>query len=217
VRYLLQEGADPNLVSGGLKAPMHCAAAADSVSVLDLLLQSGADLDIRDKNCQTPLLVACSVGKKTAVEFLIMKGANFNAATARREYGIHCASRPGNVSVLQVLNRVSVSDSVVREAWKDAGSYLDAETENGWTPLQLAVVKKHLPAVEYLLRSGASVNHQSVKSKSDSGGFNALHIACFVQSSELVKLLLGYGADHTQVMNSLYPVMDPPNGSPNPS
>lgn len=75
--------------------------------------------------------------------------------------------------------------------WKLSLHNTDAQ---GLTPLHLAVIGLHFAVVDFLLRKGASVDARC------SAGKSPLHYACMAGNPDIVRLLLGAGAElETQV------------------
>jgi len=71
----------------------------------------------------------------------------------------------------------------------DAGADLNAPASRfGGTALHGAVVRHHIPVIKLLLEAGADVN------KCDSNSITPLHTAVWHEESEIVSLLLKYGA-----------------------
>lgn len=75
----LKHGADPNIVTYGLKqTPLFSAIGApSSVKAMNLLLDAGADIEARDKFGNTPLVAAAGIVKFGEVYFLLTRGANY--------------------------------------------------------------------------------------------------------------------------------------------
>ncbi len=77
VRWLLQNGADPNALDGGGRTPLHvCAERNTSTSVLELLLEAGSELNARDPSGRTPLDYARAKKRVKVVAYLASIGAN---------------------------------------------------------------------------------------------------------------------------------------------
>jgi len=77
VKYLLGNGAKPNLVGKDGKTALVIAAEAGNRAMVDVLIEAGADLDLADKNGTTPLIAAVLVKRDKIVELLIKGGADF--------------------------------------------------------------------------------------------------------------------------------------------
>lgn len=75
VAHLLGRGADPNVRQGEGFAPLHDAAFAGRIDLLQLLLDHGSDLNPRSDDGETPLATAERKGKTKAAGFLRARGA----------------------------------------------------------------------------------------------------------------------------------------------
>lgn len=63
VSYLVNNGANVNILDVGGQTPLHKAITQDNIVVLYVLLNSGADVDIEDNNGVTPLDLAKTMNK----------------------------------------------------------------------------------------------------------------------------------------------------------
>ena len=71
VKWLLQNGADPNALDGDARTPLHvCAERNTFTSVIKLLIDAGSDLNARDSSGKTPLDVAREHSRAKVVEYL---------------------------------------------------------------------------------------------------------------------------------------------------
>jgi ankyrin repeat protein len=76
------------------------------------------------------------------------------------------------------------------EALKNDPTLLKSTSENGWTPLTMAVASGCRHMVEYLIERGADVNERHHQYN-----FTPLHMAVFTGKSEIATLLIDNGAD----------------------
>jgi len=76
VKYLLQNGAKPNLFGKDGKTPLVIAAGLGDKTLTALLIRAGADLDIGDKNGTTPLIAGVLARKGPVVKLLLDAGAD---------------------------------------------------------------------------------------------------------------------------------------------
>jgi hypothetical protein len=75
VKWLLQNGADPNALDEGGRTPLHvCAERNTSTSVLKLLIEAGSQLNARGSSGKTPLDYARDNGRAQVVEYLVSTG-----------------------------------------------------------------------------------------------------------------------------------------------
>ncbi|MFA5245695.1 MAG: ankyrin repeat domain-containing protein [Pedobacter sp.] len=80
-RYLLLNGADPNIPSqnGYHVYPLHSAVASDYTMLAKMLLEAGADINVTQKSGATPLHSAAYNGNIELLIVLLEAGANVNA------------------------------------------------------------------------------------------------------------------------------------------
>lgn len=94
VRYLLDQGADPNAVEQTNKTALHIAASEsrESDEILQMLIDKGAEIDAVTIGGETPLMKALYFGRPFAVKFLLENGASLTAVNAQgrsiRDYAI---------------------------------------------------------------------------------------------------------------------------------
>lgn len=83
--YLANFEAVKSLIATGAKVhrsgwtPLHYAAAAGQVEIIEYLLDHAAQIDAISPNRTTPLMMAVSSGRNKAVSVLIERGANLQA------------------------------------------------------------------------------------------------------------------------------------------
>jgi len=65
--------------SMALASPIHDAALAGDVELMEMLIANGADVDTRDVHGYTPLLLAIQEGHTDIAKTLIANGADVNA------------------------------------------------------------------------------------------------------------------------------------------
>ncbi len=85
MEHLLLANADPNAATSARRFPMHAAAWAGSVTMVQLLLSHGAIVDTLDHDGSTPLLhaVNSNSGHPDVVRLLLQASANPNAIDRR--------------------------------------------------------------------------------------------------------------------------------------
>jgi ankyrin repeat protein len=170
VRRTLEEGVKADADDCGL-TPLHAAALAGDVAMVDVLLSAGAAVDAQDSEGVTPLILAARSGKSSIVAKLLEQGANTSAR-------MHCmylddaltaAARGGHEAVVRVLVA--------------GGAAIDASDKNG-SALTAAAGQGHEAIVTYLLEHGSAVR-----------GVGALCAAASSGSINVVRQLLEAGAD----------------------
>ena len=83
--YLLQEGADPNLLSNG-ETPLIIAARTGSVDAAEWLLMVKARVDEPNRKGETPLIIAVQQRQVPLVRLLLNAGANPDRADSAAGY-----------------------------------------------------------------------------------------------------------------------------------
>ena len=110
--WLLEEGADPAVVSGNREAntPLHAALAGrEDEGVIRALLDAGADPGARAAQGVTPLHLAASRGNREVVDLLMANGARPEAMDDGRQPSALARER-GHGEVAEYLEGVEGSD-----------------------------------------------------------------------------------------------------------
>ena len=181
MELLLAKGADPNARGQWRRTALMYANTAAKVK---LLAKSGADLEATDEEGQTALMKAAARGEVAVVNALLESGAAVNAkdnkgATAllhslsREYYGYY-----GEEAKTLPQRRFEVAQRILLAKNVD----LNAQNDNGETPLMRAVRLGNVAMVNSLLVKGADTN------RSDHFGDTAFILAYGAENSEIEKL-----------------------------
>ncbi len=100
VKKLLENRADPNLVTGAGKAPLALALNNGREHVIRLLVEGGAKPDATDAQGNTALMVASKRGDRSLAVFLLSKGASPHHRNAKGENALMMASDAGMAQML---------------------------------------------------------------------------------------------------------------------
>ena len=148
VRALLKSGVGINegVMNRGKWRVLHVAAFRGHASLVKFLIEAGADVNVRASNgnpgsasMYTALYAAADRGHTLVVMELIMAGADLNIATSNDSTPLDVAAQNGHDGVVALLIQ--------------AGANLHKGFQ-GWTPLQIAVDKKHEKIVKMLTHFG---------------------------------------------------------------
>ncbi|XP_071578762.1 transient receptor potential channel pyrexia-like [Temnothorax nylanderi] len=174
-RVLLDKSAPVSTCDCDGRTPLHLAACAASVKLVEELLKHGADPRKWDlgKKC-TPLHCAAAAGCVATVKCLIKSGANVDAGLSGKS-PLHYA----------VLN--NAGDCV--EALLQAGACPNNPQVYTETPLHVAASLGNVHCTKLLLSHGADVRVQLGVARS-----TPLHLAAEEGSVECTRLLLNAGA-----------------------
>jgi len=188
-QVLLEHGASVHVRNQNGQMPLHTALPRGLCKIVALLLKFGADVDAQDNDTMTPLhLVSQTLllgsgddFKSTrTVQLLLEHGASVHVQNEYGQTPLHTASRHGLSCIVELLLKF--------------GAAVDAEDNDAMTPLLL--VSQHrwgddsriTKTAQVLLEHGASVH---VRNK---GGLTPLHSASHHGLSDIVALLLKFGA-----------------------
>lgn len=164
-------GADINKAGPNGQMPLHIAAEKGRPIVTELLLEHGADINGRDSKAKTPLHTAVMSGRTQVAEFLIKRGAEF---------------KPNKLLEEMVSNSVTDRD-VIRLLLKN-GADINHISDQGLTPLLVAIKQDNRVLVKLLIDNGADVN------KPDNNDQTPLHLANQIKDGSISRLLQKNGA-----------------------
>ena len=139
VKFLIDEGADPNVTFDSRTTPLNVAAAAGHVNTIEILLQNGANVDPKPK-IASALQSAAQAGQREAVELLIAKGANV-MHKGRGYEPLQYAIQGGNAAIVEIM--------------LDAGAEIESGGYYGVTPLQMARKQGRAELIDLLVARGA--------------------------------------------------------------
>ncbi|KAL6637603.1 hypothetical protein ACP70R_025175 [Stipagrostis hirtigluma subsp. patula] len=149
VRYLLDNGADPNKKSHPASAPLDCAAKYGHDEVARLLLSRGASVDIGDDEVAS-IHIAAAYGKASFMKVLLEHHADPNAV-----------SEVLGTPMIATLHATSegLAESIALKCVKllvEAGA--DVNSTDPDTPLVVATTHGLIDCIKYLLKAGADPN-----------------------------------------------------------
>lgn len=204
-RLLIERGADIQAGDADNSQPIHCAAISGNVAIAEMLLESGANINEQDNNGATALMFAAGPGRTEMVRFLLERGCDTGLRNNRGVPAIFFAGTP-EIAAL-ILGK---------------GANVNAQTNDGDTPLHSAASRGRVELAKFLLRSGADVNarnnagitplfcfggdsalavvrvlieHGADVNHRNEEGARPLHSAAATGSIEIAELLLAHGAD----------------------
>lgn len=173
VRWLLQHGADPNILCGQEKeTALHVAARHWDRPILELLLRYGADPTTRRKDGRTPHTIAALSGNEEGAACLLEQGAT-DELSAHDRFIAGCTA--GNHAIVHEMLKVnpSLSQSLAAE-------------ENQLLHEQATLNK--VEALRVMLASGFDV------AALDSHGATALHFAALYGWPDATRILINAGS-----------------------
>jgi ankyrin repeat protein len=164
------------------------AAKENNLLEVRRLLRAGADVDAKDQHGWTPLYWACGHEHVQVVKELMEHGADIEADTSHGLTPLHCACSRGHVAVVNELlspndSNGATTNSILGKR-KSRGANIEAKTNQGNTPLHIAILSHHLPVVKALVSSGANIL------AANNEGRIPIHLAVRARNSAVAKCLL---------------------------
>ncbi len=175
VKYLLENGVNPNATTYSGATSLMYASQNGHLEIVNLLLQFGANVNIKPTDGNTALHAASRSNNDSIAEILILKGAQVNAINN------------SGVSPLQIS--AGYGYEFLTKLLIFYGAQIDAQDNKGNTPLMSAVIYGSGRTSQILLANGALPN------KADFEGNTPIILAAQFNDTLLFNLLIEYGAD----------------------
>lgn len=176
VRWLLEQGANPNAGTWSGGKPLMVAAEHGHAEAVRLLLERGADPNAVDKNGWNALLAATSADCTEAVRLLLEHGATPDAARPLGDTALMLAAQYGTTQTMRLL--------------LDHGADPNATDHYGRTTLMRAVIQGGSEKTVRLL-----IARKTSMEARDKTGCTALAWAAWHGRIAIATLLLAHGAD----------------------
>lgn len=104
VQTLLDEGADPNVLDDGGRAPLHYAVRHHQLDMITLLLNRGADPNLPTRDGQPPLITALAYPDVPTFRMLLDLGADPNSTDRFGESALDMSLRLESETYRKLLN-----------------------------------------------------------------------------------------------------------------
>lgn len=182
VNILLNRGANVHKFNNTFRGPLHDAALNGAVDMIAVLLENGASVDTRDEASYRPLHFASRSGSSEAVRLLLVAGAAIDCVGNDGLQSLHHAAQ---FCVSQGLATFLVSH----------GASIEATTNFGYTPLELACESGHIFIVKELLSLGAQLRAPYKCHFQGESITNPLGLATINRHLDIVEELLSQNAD----------------------
>jgi len=163
IEYLLQAGADPNLMSTpdfSKSTSLHHATQESLNPLLHLLVRYGANVNTQDDQGWTPLMIAADRGNAEAVTTLLTAKADPNLTNKQGATALMIAEAHGNTETAKLLADAGAART--KNLPKSPGLFhnYDGLMQNvtvDWTPLEKAAMLGHTAQVNALLAKGTDI------------------------------------------------------------
>lgn len=191
------------------KTPLHRAVERQDTIDVQALLEAGAGVNARDDDGCTPLHYASQgiLRKPAIVQALIQAGADVTIMNPKNEIPLKLATKsPGSQEVIKLLLKehvrignsgfcqtllhlaAHVGDSEVIQDLINQGCDVNALNSLGLSPLYLAIRERRTDAALTLIKNKACID-------ASWGSRTALYLAAELGLAEVVRALIGAGAD----------------------
>ena len=174
VKQHLADGVDINLKDEVGFTPLHKAVQSRSIGMVDVLVAEGADVNAKDRSGMTPLFLTVFLPSKEIAELLIKNGADVNTKDGRGRTPLDLAIQQKETEYAELLRKhegksgandsihiaASVGNIAVVKQHLAAGVdvNVNAQRNDGWTPLHTAARFGQKEVSELLIAKGANVN-----------------------------------------------------------
>lgn len=142
---LINAGANVNIPNNLGETPLHEVAANGTTKLGRLLLDNGANIEGQNHLQQTPLHLAAAHGNQEIASLLIERGANVNKRDIKSKTPLHYAVY-GDIWRMELNDHLLTAEILIH-----AGADLQAQTNAGETPLELAKHHVGYPELAALL------------------------------------------------------------------
>jgi hypothetical protein len=176
-----------NTSGGHCVTPLAAALGRRHLQTVKLLHHNGAHVDVRGDDGRTPLYCAAYAGDLEMVQLLLDYKADINARGPGDWTPIHIVSA-GTNNPNTPYNGPHLLPNVAR-LLLEHGADVDALTDDGLTPLHMAVESGRVEVARVLLEHGANVGAE------DNEGKTPFQIASAGGNDEIMKLLSEHGAN----------------------
>ena len=204
MEWLFGKGAEILPRDKGDGTPMHNAADGGHVSAMEWLFSKGSEVSPCDKHGRTPMYGAAAEGHMPAMEWLLAKGVDVDIDVAAKSWSpISRACFSGHVEAAKWLlahgaditrgrppfHAAARGGHINLMIWLKDDPHNRIQSVNGWTAMHSAALGNQVPAMEWLLTQGESVNAK------DGNGGTPIYAAAMVGSLDAMKWLAERGAD----------------------
>ncbi len=155
--YLIEAGAEVDVVDGGKRTPLHLCVDRDLPAVAAALLAKGAKPDEWDKGGWTPLHNAAAKNKFDVAKVLVAGGANPSALSERGGTPLHEAAASAGGELVQFLLDQDVDPAIESQDGSTAWSIAQSSQNEAASKVLKAAGAAHAAAEWISLFDGASL------------------------------------------------------------
>lgn len=156
--------------------PLTLAVKQDSPELIRLLVTAGANIDVECAQDHTPIILASRLGRLNALTCLIELNADVNKKSSKADItAMGMAAQMGQADAIRILfhAKANINEPIL----------------DGQSPIFMATMGNHIPALNELILLGADVNI------SKKNGLTAAYFAAQQNFHEALLLLINAGAN----------------------
>lgn len=101
VYFLLEQGANPNVVGKDGKSPLSISSIKNKISIVNRLIKKGAKIDYIDFQGKTALMEACEKGNTDTIKLLLESHADVKIKNKDNKNCVDFAMEAGNYNVIK--------------------------------------------------------------------------------------------------------------------
>ena len=185
VKFLLAEGANPNIEHKNGHYPIHAAINSKDIDVLQLFIKNNEDANKTGASGTTPLYFAVNyIGDIDIIDYLLEQGALPNTPVKGGFTPIYAATEKCRLDIIKKLvakdgnieQAIDCGDAPMSMAayrgnldiikyYKDLGASINIKNKNGDMPIHEAHIGAKIEIVDYLLEQGVDINAKNLQGK----------------------------------------------------
>lgn len=211
IKFLIDHKANLNILDYRDKTPIYIAVIKGNIDIVEYLIKHGADLYFDKAKPNLLLQAACIEGYDDIMELLIREGMDIYSLDNRGNTLLHIAASKGHINSLKCLLKYDIvittndnkatplhlaccNESIefikcLVDNIKDKEKHINEALANKHTCLYIAIEKKNIRLVKYLVSNGALVNIK------DGIGNSPLHMAMYYDNEIIIRYLVYSNAD----------------------
>ncbi|XP_032746529.1 transient receptor potential cation channel subfamily A member 1 isoform X1 [Rattus rattus] len=192
VKFLLGQGANPNLRNRNMMAPLHIAVQGMYNEVIKVLTEHKAtNINLEGENGNTALMSTCAKDNSEALQILLEKGAKLCKSNKWGDYPVHQAAFSGAKKCMELILAYGEKTGYTREA------HINFVNHKKASPLHLAVQSGDLDMIKMCLDNGAHIDMM------ENAKCMALHFAATQGATDIVKLMISSYTGSSDIVNAV--------------